>query len=203
MNKSTQELYVKYAQLYKAHANQYADMLTGSANNDFYLLLQSEYKKDLKEVIRREREQLKAINKLYKMKIKADRRILGKRKARVDFELDKIIAEQVKSNIDTYLTELFAKEETEAVDEPVTDEILEFERTDETPTTPDTTADTTDDKQQSTEELKQDPDCCNECSNCSIDENGQSYCSKYEVDLDDADIENVCACEQVDFFETD
>ncbi len=197
MNKSTQELYVKYAQLYKAHANQYADMLTGSANNDFYLLLQSEYKKDLKEVTRREREQLKAINKLYKMKVKADKRILSKRKARVNFELDKIIAEQVKSNIDTYLTELFAKEENEVVDEPKAGEITESERT------PDTTADTTDDRQQSTEELKQDPDCCNECSNCSIDENGQSYCSKYEVDLDDADIENVCACEQVDFFETD
>lgn len=197
MNKSTQELYVKYAQLYKAHANQYADMLTSSANNDFYLLLQSEYKKDLKEVIRREREQLKAINKLYKMKVKADKRILSKRKARVNFELDKIIAEQVKSNIDTYLTVLFAKEENEVVDESKADEITESERT------PDTTTDMTDDRQQSTEELKQDPDCCNECSNCSIDENGQSYCSKYEVDLDDADIENVCACEQVDFFETD
>lgn len=197
MNNATKELYIKYAQLYKTHANQYADTLTGSANNDFYLLLQSEYKKDLKEIVRREREQLKIMNKLHKMKVKADKRILSKRKASVDFDFNKLFSEQIKSKVDEYLSELFSSQ-NEAVDEPTADEVTEAEQVSEP-------AETTEEQAESPSEAKPEteaaePRFCKECKSCQVDENGQCYCDKYDVDLDASDADSACCCECDGFF---
>lgn len=112
MNKETKEIYLKYCQLYTNHANQYADLLTGSANHDFYSLLQSEYKKDLKETTKRERERLKAMNKLMKLKLRADRRILRSRKASVDYDFTALIGERMKAATKEYLSEIFNSEQT-------------------------------------------------------------------------------------------
>lgn len=112
MNKETKEIYLKYCQLYTNHANQYADLLTGSANHDFYSLLQSEYKKDLKETTKRERERLRAMNKLMKLKLRADKRILRSRKAGVDYDFTALIDERMKAATKEYLAEIFNSEQS-------------------------------------------------------------------------------------------
>lgn len=82
----------------------------------------------------------------------------------------------------------------ERVDEYTADEAVETEQVNEETETPSDIA------AQPTEEAKQEPTCCKECSSCKVDENGQYYCDKYDTDLDASDADSVCCCEQDNFF---
>lgn len=112
MNKETEKIYLQYSARYVNHANQYADYMTGSTNNDLISLLKGEYKKDLKEVVKRERERLKVMNKFMKMKLRADKRILRYRKAGVDYDFAALIDERMKAATKEYLSEIYNSEQS-------------------------------------------------------------------------------------------
>ncbi len=137
MNKETEKVYLKYNQMYLDYASEYADYQTEATKNDFYSLLHCEFKKDLNDAVKRERRRLKAINKLYQMKLKAEKRILRLRKGGIDYtpepSIDEKIREMVLSALTDFenkvpdiiinvLAEFFDIEQNDAVEQPTTDE---------------------------------------------------------------------------------
>lgn len=245
MNKETEKIYSQYCKIYINHSLQYADYLSGSANNDLCTLLQSEYKKDLKEVVRRERERLKIMNKFMKMKLRADKRILRCRKASVDYDFTALIDERMKTATKEYLAEIFNSEQANKCETCAnfaklendacgcaaynlvfnSDELrkqfctcyctayrLLVDEPDEETTENDKIVADNDDTTEETPppvEQKQDKDavddtpmCCKECS-AFLDGVDGCYCQKYMKYLDNADVDNVCCCENDDFLDDD
>lgn len=82
----------------------------------------------------------------------------------------------------------------EPVEQPTTDELTEVEQVS-------TPGETTEEQAETPSEAKEkEPYFCKECSSCRIDENGQCYCDKYDVDLDASDADSICCCESDGFF---
>ncbi len=86
----------------------------------------------------------------------------------------------------------------EAVDEPTADEVTEAEQVSEPAETTEEQAESPSEAKPETQEKQ--PYFCKECSSCRIDENGQCYCDKYDVDLDASDADSICCCERDGFF---
>ena len=104
MTKLTDELYLTYSQKLKHFADNFAAELTENAKNDVYTLVQSEFKKDLKDATKRERARIKAQTKLFKLKCRAEKKILRSRKSGVSYEEQPTIAEQVYAALDLYFS---------------------------------------------------------------------------------------------------
>lgn len=88
--------------------------------------------------------------------------------------------------------------QTEPVDEHTADDVTQVEQVSAPAEKTDEQAETPSEAKPETKAAE--PRFCKECKSCQVDENGQCYCDKYDVDLDESDADSICCCEQDDFF---
>ncbi len=86
----------------------------------------------------------------------------------------------------------------ERVDEHTADDVTQVEQVSAPAEKTDEQAETPSEAKPETKAAE--PRFCKECKSCQVDENGQCYCDKYDVDLDESDADSICCCEQDDFF---